>query len=170
MSDLLDAFRHNTWATEQLLDAVRALDEADLTATAPGAYGSILETLHHCAQSEGFYGYLLADGRPGFTWDLVVAPSPDEIGRRLADLSEFWDGWLAQPVDVDRMVERRNADGTRDEAAVGVLLAQVLHHGNIHREQVSAILTSLGRTPPEIDSWAYGVAVGRVTMDLPATP
>jgi uncharacterized damage-inducible protein DinB len=48
---------------------------------------------------------------------------------------------------------------------MGLRLAQVVHHGSDHRSQVCTALTSLGITPPEIDLWAYGEAVGR-TRDV----
>jgi hypothetical protein len=45
----------------------------------------------------------------------------------------------------------------------GVLIAQALHHANVHREQVSAVLTSLDLAPPDISGWAYGRATGGIT-------
>jgi hypothetical protein len=42
----------------------------------------------------------------------------------------------------------------------GTLLAQALHHANVHREQVSSIVTSLGIEPPDLDVWTYGTVTG----------
>ena len=44
---LLDAFRHNSWATKRLLAVCRTLSEDHLTAGAPSSFGSILATLNH---------------------------------------------------------------------------------------------------------------------------
>jgi hypothetical protein len=41
------------------------------------------------------------------------------------------------------------------QVRAGVMLAQALHHSNVHREQISAVLTGLGLTPPDISGWAY---------------
>jgi uncharacterized damage-inducible protein DinB len=45
------------------------------------------------------------------------------------------------------------------EVRAGIIVAQALHHGNSHREQICAVLTSLGVEPPDIQSWAYAWAV-----------
>jgi uncharacterized damage-inducible protein DinB len=165
---LLDAFRHDTWATARLLQSARSLTRDQLAATVPGTYGSVLATLHHLILSEGFYCYALTEGKPGFDWDISAQPALDELERRSRDVGQFWERYLSHPIDPERVVARRGRDGTRDEASTGVVLAQVLSHGSVHREQVSAVLTSLGIAPPEVDAWAYGIAAGRVRMGLPA--
>jgi hypothetical protein len=53
------------------------------------------------------------------------------------------------------------------EVEAGVIHAQIANHGNVHREQVCAILTSLGIEPPDISGWAFGVATGRMADALP---
>jgi uncharacterized damage-inducible protein DinB len=45
--------KHNAWATEQLLSFCENLTEEQLAATAPGAVGSVFETLRHLIQAEG---------------------------------------------------------------------------------------------------------------------
>jgi hypothetical protein len=58
---------------------------------------------------------------------------------------------LADPFDSERRLDTR-----RSRIKAGVLMAQALHHGNVHREQVSAIMTSQGVEAPDISAWAYG--------------
>jgi len=84
---LLDLMRHDVWATRQLLNTIRLLPGEPLEATIPGTYGGLLSTIHHAVQSEGFYCYLLANGRPGFTWDISAKASLDELDKRTQDLS-----------------------------------------------------------------------------------
>jgi uncharacterized damage-inducible protein DinB len=48
------------------------------------------------------------------------------------------------------------------EVRAGVIVAQALHHGNAHREQICAILTSLGIEPPDIQPWECAWATGRI--------
>jgi uncharacterized damage-inducible protein DinB len=166
---LTDLVRHQAWAAKQLSQAVRLLGPEGQTATTPGAYGGLVATLYHAVQSEGYYCYLLADGNPGFSWDLSKQPSLDELDRRIPDLEAFWQKWLENPVDPETIVAQQSRGGGRDEARTSVLIAQLVYHGTAHREQVSAILTSLGASPPEIDAWTYGVAVGRVEMSVGAS-
>src|SRR2546421_590743 len=43
-------------------------------------------------------------------------------------------------------------------STVGVVLAQVVHHGNEHRTQATTILGANGIEPPPLSAWAYGRA------------
>ncbi|MEO7912945.1 MAG: hypothetical protein ABIV47_25130, partial [Roseiflexaceae bacterium] len=49
---LHDPVRHNAWATTQLLEFCRGLDEQTLNATVPGTYGTIIATLRHIIYCE----------------------------------------------------------------------------------------------------------------------
>jgi len=49
---LHDPVRHNAWATMQLLEFCRGLDEQTRHATVPGTYGMILATLRHTIDCE----------------------------------------------------------------------------------------------------------------------
>jgi uncharacterized damage-inducible protein DinB len=41
---ILDAFRHNAWATRVLIEFCRGLDEKQLTSGARGVYGSVIDS------------------------------------------------------------------------------------------------------------------------------
>jgi uncharacterized damage-inducible protein DinB len=153
---MLDAFRHNAWATRVLIDFCRALDESQLTATAPGVYGNILETLHHLITGESYYSSLFTGSLPA--WDVKGAEMPtlDEMRAWNDEMAGTWETLLAAGVDGDRMLQRRRSDGSLAEVRAGVMLAQALHHGNVHREQICAVLTALDLTPPDVSGWAYG--------------
>jgi hypothetical protein len=43
---------------------------------------------------------------------------------------------------------------------VGVIVAQLVHHGNEHRTQATTILGTSGIEPPAVSAWAYGRAAG----------
>ena len=49
---LHDPVRHNAWATTQILEFCRGLDEQTLNATVPGTYGTIIATLRHIIYCE----------------------------------------------------------------------------------------------------------------------
>lgn len=46
---------HSAWATAELLSFCEALSAEQLVAIAPGAFGTVFETLHHFIQSDGHY-------------------------------------------------------------------------------------------------------------------
>ncbi len=158
---LLDPFRHNAWATRELLRFCGTLSPEQLDATTPGAYGSIRETLAHIVRAERLYRSLL-DAEP--EWERPDGSTGlDVLEDRAEDMAAFWETFLARPLDTERVLENADEQETTRVAA-GVLVAQVLNHGNEHRDQICTILTTLGVQPPTLDGWTYGEATGRVTV------
>ena len=164
-SPLQDAFDHHVWATLRILDACDALSAEQLQSTAPGTYGSILETLRHTVGADTGYLWVLTDGRRS----QVDEDSMDLPAMRAAmgDNGPMWDDLLAQDQDMSRMVVRHRDDGSSSHAPLGVRLAQAIHHGTDHRSQICTALTALGIEPPEIDVWAYAWEDGRVFESPP---
>jgi uncharacterized damage-inducible protein DinB len=159
---LSEAFRHNTWANRELISACRGLDGDRMAASAVGSFGSIWRTLEHIVGAEGGYAKRLAGHGP----DWVGAdPEPagsltlDELARRVDELDAIWDEILSAPIDTERVIV---VDRGQREVRAGVYVAQALHHGNSHRDQVCTILTSLGIEPPDLQAWAYAEATGRI--------
>src|SRR5688572_7329695 len=66
---LLETFRHNGWATRQLIASCRGLSEEQLTSPATGTYGGILATLNHLVRSDGSYLRRLAGSAPAWVMD-----------------------------------------------------------------------------------------------------
>ena len=71
----------------------------------------------------------------------------------------LWVELLAGGLDPDEDVVE-HGEGWDFHAPTSIRLAQVVHHGTDHRSQVCTALTSLGITPPLIDVWDYGEALG----------
>ena len=163
---LLDPFRHNAWATRELIGICRELSPEQLDATAPGAYGSVVRTLHHLISSESYYRMLLT-GEPRKWRSSDETPPHEELARRADEMAAFWEGFLAEPFDPERIVTDEDEDGFH-EIRAGMVMAQVLNHGTDHRTQVLTILTQLGVEHPYLDGWDYGAAAGRVTTTPPA--
>ena len=63
---------------------------------------------------------------------------------------------VAESDDPTRRVKMNGGRGS----TVGVILAQLVHHGNEHRTQITTILGANGIEPPPLSAWAYGRAVG----------
>jgi uncharacterized damage-inducible protein DinB len=163
-----DAFAHHVWATLRLVDACLALSPQQLETTVPGTYGSILDTLRHLIGSDA--------------WDLFVATGDracliDEDDMHLSELraameshGPAWSRLLAQDLDPDAVLDEVDEDdGYERNIAMGIQLAQVLHHGTDHRSQVCTVLTALGVEPPAIDVLDFGMQEGRVVEITPAS-
>ena len=154
-SPLDHVLRHNTWATGALIEFCRTLDTAKLGASALGTYGTLYGTLQHLVGAEQWYAKLLTGeifGRPIRRTD---APhSLDELATIAAASGERMLA-VAASDDPTRVI----AMGEPRRSTVGVVLAQVVHHGNEHRTQATTILGANGLEPPALSAWAYGRAM-----------
>ncbi|MCA0352550.1 MAG: hypothetical protein LCH85_11200 [Chloroflexi bacterium] len=155
---LFDSFEHNRWATALLLQTCSQLSEEQLATTVVGSYGDIIATFNHIILSDARYLQHLSGKAPDWllnrdrTNDLAV------LAARAEEAATNWAQFLALPFDAEQMVTLVTDDY---EIHGGALIAQALHHSNIHREQICAILTSLGIEPPDLQPWAYAHETGR---------
>jgi uncharacterized damage-inducible protein DinB len=154
-SVLIELYRHNTWATLQLIELLRGLPEDHLNAAMPGTYGSIRETLKHLVNSEtGYYSHA--------TQQRFAPPFGDEAGlddlaQRIRTLGPLWERLMGDPDLPDR--ELRSPRGTTIASAP---MAQAIHHADVHRTQILSILGAQGIDVPDLDMWEYGSAAGYV--------
>jgi uncharacterized damage-inducible protein DinB len=171
---LLDAFRHNAWATTQLLEFCRDLPAEQLTTPGTGTYGGVLETFNHIVQADARYLRRLAGSAPAWVdSDGGMDPGDvdlesvdlDQLHSRVDETEKLWEEFLSEPFDAERVII---LDQGAYQAHAGVLVAQALHHGNAHREQICAILTGAGKQPPDVQAWAYADATGRGGVRAPA--
>jgi uncharacterized damage-inducible protein DinB len=153
---LRQAFAHNRWANQTLLAACRLLGDEQLGTAGAGAFGSILQTWNHLLASEA--GYIPRDTgeRPAWTDDEQEV-GIDMLDARAVEAGEAWQRVLALELDPARPLL---LDSGSYQAELFVPVVQALQHGNVHREQVSAMLTAHGVEPPDIDVWAYAEATG----------
>lgn len=172
---LLYLSRHNVWATKTLLDVCRALTPEQLAAPATATYGSIIETFNHLITSDG--GYLVSLGGPMTTWvaaarqELEKYPEHwsnqeareqvvglDELALRTEETERLWGSFFAnEEFDTERV---SILDQGTYECPAGIVMAQVFHHGSLHREQICAMLTGFGIDPPDVQPWGFADATG----------
>ncbi len=122
-SMLDDAFAHHIWATERLVDECKTLTPEQLTAPAPGAYGSVLDTLRHLVTTDCWYLTFFRDEpqriEEGSEADL------DELRSAIESNGKAWMELLAGDLDGEaEMVE--HGDGWNFHAPTGFRLAQVV--------------------------------------------
>jgi uncharacterized damage-inducible protein DinB len=163
---LLDPFRHNSWATRRVIAYLRHLEPEQLDSSSPGTYGSILVTLQHTIGAEGRYRTRLAGAKPDWPRDPEETDDLDALSGMNDDVAAFWESLAAGGFDPERVIAwTSEGSGAHTEVRAGVLVAQVLNHGNEHRAQICTILGSLGLEVPEIDGWSYAIDTGRFTED-----
>jgi uncharacterized damage-inducible protein DinB len=144
-------FEHNNWSNDQIVQACSSLTDEQLDAPPQSATeGSIRSTLLHIASAQ--YGYLR------------ILTLPLEQRQERAEV-EFFDIQNSMKQTGEELLQLVK-DGTypkehlttRDGYHVEpwVILVQIINHATEHREQIKSMLTALGITPPDIDSWSYG--------------
>ena len=155
---LLDSFRHNSWATRQLVNFCRPLTKEQLTTPGVGTFGGILATLNHIVTCDGRYVRRLAHVE--LEWaDGDDTDDFDQLEGWVDEVADLWEKVLAEPIDTEAVIVVDNgAYGTR----TGIFFAQAINHANHHREQVCAILTGFGIQPPDIQAWEYAWHTGRI--------
>ncbi len=158
---LIDCFRHNAWASHELLKICQELTDPQLQTTAIGTHGSIIATFRHIVSSESGYYRRLTGVEP--QWLGLADDSPDiaELMRRNDDLAARWDRFLEDPFDAERTFAIDWEDGNVRDVPAGVVLAQVIHHGSDHRSQICTMLTTLGVTIPAMGLWDYAEVTNR---------
>ena len=156
---LHDPVRHNAWATTQILEFCRGLDEQTLNATVPGTYGTIIATLRHIIYCEIDFLDRLLGREPSDPWQLGETTGLDMLMEHAAQLATDWEVFLASDVDSERPLQPDEGTNT---IPAGIVIAVVLYHGSEHRGQICTILGALGHEPPDLTPWAYAFASGRI--------
>lgn len=154
---------HDRWATEALLDACDALDEAQFHREFEMGCGSLHDTLVHMLGAMKAWGDLLA-GRP---------PSPRAEARRWerselrTGITEAADS-LEQSAAAGALSETSTPErgGQRFTFARGAVLTHITTHSMHHRAQALNMLRHLGVDPLPMSS----VLEWTNTVDCPPVP
>ncbi len=163
MSDLLVPIEYDNWATETLAEFCAALSPEQLVLTTPGTMGTIQATLVHLVGAKERYAAALRGTQP--RQDAVRETTTTDLQHVLARaraLSAFFEEFAREPIDLERIVERRGADGGVQHMPMGILLTQFLHHGNEHRAQLGSIFGANGIEPPHYSAFNWGQSLGKM--------
>jgi uncharacterized damage-inducible protein DinB len=157
MDPLSEAFQHHTWATERLIEHLRGLPEAALTASAPGVYGEVLATLSHLLGADGRYLTYLEGSAPPPRSGPDQVRSLDELADAVRDQAVRWRMVLSRIDELDITFPARH-DRPELPHATNLVVDQALHHGNDHRTQICTVLSASGYAAPDLDVWSYWMA------------
>jgi uncharacterized damage-inducible protein DinB len=126
--------------------------------------GTIEATLIHLVGAKERYAASLQGTVP--PEDAVRETTTRDLGRvvaRAKKLSEWFARFADGQIDLDRIIERRGADGSTMHLPVGILIAQFLHHGNEHRAQLGSILGANAIEPPHYSAFNWGTELGKLS-------
>jgi uncharacterized damage-inducible protein DinB len=155
MPDLISDFiRQNEWANLRLIEVCRQLTDDQLDATSEGTFGSIRDTLMHIISSEGWYAFRLGHKPP------VQTEDGDWVGFDALAAS------ASSAADALNEAAHQSGDqliaGEEHDFEAAVVIVQAVHHGTDHRSQICTVLTTLGIEPPDVSSWSWGLAAGKM--------
>ena len=164
MSDLAIAIDYDNWATERLAQFCAALPAEQRSLTTPGTMGTVEATLIHLVAAKERYAAALRGTPPPD--DAIRETATTDLGqvvRRAKALSEWFGAYGKGPIDVERIITRRAADGSTQRMPAGILIAQFLHHGNEHRAQLGSIFGANGIEPPHYSAFNWGNELGKIS-------
>ena len=164
---ILQALRHDIWATEKYIAHCRTLTKEQLELDAPGTYGSIRHTLAHLVRGDERYLARLGV-YPGSETHLPESNEAtlDEIAAHLAGVKATVEKlFTGTQFDPDRVVvdaKRRVPTDPPLEIESWTMLVQFTHHGSDHRAHIGTVLGANGLPAPTFDVWAYGRETGAI--------
>jgi uncharacterized damage-inducible protein DinB len=152
-------FRHNRWANRLIMEACQDLSSDQLATSAVGTYGALGPTLAHLAAAEAGYAWRFDQDPDRFNWDddEPVPPVTTLAGVLEVTGTRFIE--LASTTPDDRQLSYVVEGGEERRWPAWVILGQVIDHAREHRSHAATILTQLGIEPPDMDMWAYAMAV-----------
>jgi uncharacterized damage-inducible protein DinB len=167
MNDALtELFRHKTWATLLLIEALQRMDDEVLDLTTPGTYGTIRATLHHLVAADESYLATATGERPDHPLPAGEVPL-ETLAALTRKLGPRWEAVAGDPGIARR--ELTTGDGWRTTAAIPI--AQAIHHAECHRSHVLSILGAHGLALPgldigeDLDVWHHAIAEGLMRED-----
>ncbi|MFZ1042367.1 MAG: DinB family protein [Anaerolineales bacterium] len=150
---IIELFQYNHWANQELMTICIGLDDEIITASIPGAYGSIRDTFAHVLKAEisflkrihGIYP------EPDFKWE--ENPSLSQMMAYETALHETLLDTL-QRVPATQNVHEES-DGWTFDYQARLIFMSVVYHGIAHRTDITTMLNNKGINLPELDVWGY---------------
>jgi uncharacterized damage-inducible protein DinB len=150
---LAEFIRYNNWANQQVLEACQKLNEDQLAATMPGAYGTIRDTLKHILEGEAFYVKVLTGHRPQPPFEWQARPDLAEIRVYASHVGQALVDAIQHIRPLDQVSEEDQGNTFHYQALV--VFIQIINHGVEHRTNITTILSAGQHTPPGVDGWGY---------------
>ena len=140
--------RYSAWASRKLVEAVRAVSDADLEKPVGISHNSLLGTLAHVHWADWLW----------FTRVVEPIEKPAQTREALEmawrDLQEKWIAWAtsANDSEINRVVEYVSIlDGQKARTPAWQIVLHVVNHATLHRGQAMGMLRQMGIAPPHTD-------------------
>jgi uncharacterized damage-inducible protein DinB len=117
--------------------------------------------IHLVAAKERYAASLSGTPAPDDAVRETTTSDLEQVAARAKTLSEWFETFAKGEIDLDRILERRGADGAVQQVPTDILLAQLIHHGNEHRAQLGSIFGAHGIDPPHYSAFNWGHELGK---------
>ena len=146
---------YNEWATERLLCAIDALSDAEYRKDCGLFFKSVHGTLNHLLIGEHLLWYArFADGTsPKVDLGAEIEVDRQVVRERLLTLVKRWQPLVARFTleQFSSTLSYTTTKGVPTTLPFSATLTHVFNHATHHRGQITAALTALGQTCPELD-------------------
>jgi uncharacterized damage-inducible protein DinB len=146
-SDLQLHIRYSAWASQQLMDAIRALPPGELERPTGISHTSILGTMAHLHFADWIWYTRVAE--PLEKPEATMASLENEWPDLQARWERFVDG--LSDADLSRAIPFRSIRGYDAVPTVEQIVLHLVNHGTLHRGQVMGMIRQLGIEPPGTD-------------------
>ncbi len=152
---LLVLAHYNAWASARLLAALDQIDDTDYRRELGLFFGSIHGTLNHLLVGEHglWYPRFVRGESPRLALNAEIETDRARVRERLLEGAARWAPFIAQlsPERLAGRIDYSSSSGVPLSLPFAPTLIHVFNHGTHHRGQITAALTALGQTAPELD-------------------
>jgi uncharacterized damage-inducible protein DinB len=140
--------QYSAWASRKLIDAARAVPDADFEKPVGISHNSLLGTLAHVYWADWIWFTRTVEPmeKPGQTREALETAWPELLDK--------WVAWAEQANEdeINRVVEYRSIlDGQIARSPAWQIVLHVVNHATLHRGQVMGMLRQMGIAPPHTD-------------------
>ena len=150
-----DALLYNKWANLVVLDHCGTLSQEQLELSAPGTYGTIVDTLMHLLGAEQRYLRRLTGAQPTLS-EKDQFPGIAKLREHAVESGDALLAAAAKLTPDDTTEARYDELGKVVKLRQSLIVVQAIHHGNDHRTHIGTILGQNDISYGDLDVWAFG--------------
>ena len=153
IDELRSLFAYDSWASDLLLDAVKALPEEAIRRDLGTSHQSLLGTLVHVVAAEELWLSRWKGAPRSKLTGLDQIASLDALRAWWSKVRAERDAYIASlgEADLEREMEMPTTAGATYRHRYADMFRHLANHSTYHRGQVAAMLRQLGEKPPSTD-------------------
>jgi uncharacterized damage-inducible protein DinB len=153
IDELRSLFAYDSWASDLLLDAVKALPEEAIRRDLGTSHQSLLGTLVHVVAAEELWLSRWKGAPRSKLTGLEQIASLDALRAWWSKVRAERDAYIASlgEADLEREMEMPTTAGATYRHRYADMFRHLANHSTYHRGQVAAMLRQLGEKPPSTD-------------------